>query len=89
MISPNGYTHVGYIHDLGGQGVASSSNNGVNWTTSQAGPNPSSSADLLDKNHMTVDKIREVPMLTGYTMHGRLLLQEVQITVQDRTCLVK
>jgi len=56
VIAPNGFMHVGYIHDGGGQGVASSSNNGVNWTTSQAGPNPSSSADLLDKNHMTADK---------------------------------
>ncbi|MBN8546878.1 MAG: T9SS type A sorting domain-containing protein [Ignavibacteria bacterium] len=61
VIAPNGYMHVGYIHNSGGQGVATSSNNGVNWTTSQAGANPSSSADLLDKNHMTADKVPGSP----------------------------
>jgi len=61
VIAPNGYMHVGYIHNNGGQGVASSSNNGTNWTTSQPGAAPSSSADLLDKNHMTADKVPGSP----------------------------
>ncbi len=61
VIAPNGYMHVGYIHNNGGQGVASSSNNGANWTTSQAGAAPASSADLLDKNHMTADKVAGSP----------------------------
>ncbi len=56
VIGPNGYLYMGYIRNAGGQGVSVSTNNGVNWTSYTAGADPSSSSDLLDKNHLWVDK---------------------------------
>lgn len=55
VIGPNGYFYIGYIRSGGGQGVSVSTNNGATWTNYIAGADPSSS-DLLDKNHLWVDK---------------------------------
>lgn len=55
-IGTDGKFFVGYISDPGGQGVARSTNNGTNWTVHTVSPGPSSSSDLLDKNHLMVDK---------------------------------
>ncbi|QQS35331.1 MAG: exo-alpha-sialidase [Ignavibacteriales bacterium] len=56
VIGPNGNFYMGYIRDAGGQGVSVSTNNGLTWSSYTAGADPSSSADLLDKNHLWVDK---------------------------------
>lgn len=59
VIGPNGNFSVGFIDggtNDGGQGVAVSSNNGATWSRYVAGPRPVSSSDLLDKNHLMVDK---------------------------------
>lgn len=50
-IGTNGYFYEGYITLAGGMGVATSTNNGANWTTSVA-----SSMTSDDKNHLMVDK---------------------------------
>jgi hypothetical protein len=50
-IGPNGYFYEGYITLAGGMGVATSTNNGTNWTSSIV-----SSASSDDKNHLMVDK---------------------------------
>jgi hypothetical protein len=56
VIGLNGNFYMGYIRDAGGQGVSVSTNNGSTWTSYIAGTDPSSSSDLLDKNHLWVDK---------------------------------
>ncbi len=64
VIGLNGYFSVGFIDagtNDGGQGVAVSSNNGATWSRYVAGPRPVSSADLLDKNHLMVDKKASSP----------------------------
>jgi hypothetical protein len=55
VIGPNGYFYIGYIRNGGGQGVSVSTNNGASWSNYVAGADPSS-GDLLDKNHLWVDK---------------------------------
>ena len=50
-IGTNGYFYEGYITLAGGMGVATSTNNGSNWTTSVV-----SSLSSDDKNHLMVDK---------------------------------
>lgn len=55
VIGPNGNFYIGYIRSGGGQGVSVSTNNGSTWTNYIAGADPSSS-NLLDKNHLWVDK---------------------------------
>ena len=56
VIGLNGNFYMGYIRDAGGQGVSVSTNNGSTWSSYIAGTDPSSSSDLLDKNHLWVDK---------------------------------
>ena len=56
VIGQNGNFYMGYIRDAGGQGVSVSTNNGSNWSSYIAGTDPSGSSDLLDKNHLWVDK---------------------------------
>lgn len=56
VIGPNGNFYMGYIRNAGGQGVSVSTNNGNTWTSYTAGADPSGSSDLLDKNHLWVDK---------------------------------
>ncbi|MFQ5582841.1 MAG: sialidase family protein, partial [Calditrichia bacterium] len=51
-INLNGRYYVGYISDPGGQGVASSDDEGQTWTAHTVAPNP---GQLADKNHMWVD----------------------------------
>lgn len=55
VIGLNGNFYMGYIRSSGGQGVAVSTNNGLTWTQSTAGADPGGS-NLLDKNHLWVDK---------------------------------
>lgn len=55
VIGPNGNFYIGYIRSGGGQGVSVSTNNGATWSNYIAGADPSAS-DLLDKNHLWVDK---------------------------------
>ncbi|NUN09402.1 MAG: T9SS type A sorting domain-containing protein [Ignavibacteriaceae bacterium] len=58
-IGTNGNFFVGFIDggaNDGGQGVAVSTNNGGNWGRYVVAPKPASTADLLDKNHLVVDK---------------------------------
>jgi hypothetical protein len=50
-IGTNGYFYEGYISGTGGMGVATSTNNGANWTTSTV-----SAMSSDDKNHLMVDK---------------------------------
>lgn len=56
VIGLNGNFYMGYISSGGGQGVSVSTNNGVTWSSYLAGANPPGSNDLLDKNHLWVDK---------------------------------
>jgi hypothetical protein len=56
VIGLNGNFYMGYIRNAGGQGVSVSTNNGSSWSSYTAGTDPSSSSDLLDKNHLWVDK---------------------------------
>ncbi|NCS88441.1 MAG: hypothetical protein GW789_06835, partial [Ignavibacteria bacterium] len=59
VIGTNGYFYEGFIDggsNDGGQGVARSTDNGATWTRYVVGAAPSGFNDLLDKNHMTVDK---------------------------------
>jgi hypothetical protein len=56
VIGPNGYFYMGYIRNAGGQGVSVSTNNGLTWSSYIAGNDPSGIYDLLDKNHLWVDK---------------------------------
>jgi len=59
VIGTNGYFYEGFIDggsNDGGQGVARSTDNGATWTRYVVGAAPSGISDLLDKNHMTVDK---------------------------------
>ncbi|MCS7053797.1 MAG: T9SS type A sorting domain-containing protein [Ignavibacterium sp.] len=53
VIGTNGYFYIGYISSSSGQGIARSTNNGLNWTTYTVAPNPGS---LADKNHLAIDK---------------------------------
>lgn len=58
-IGTNGFIYTGYIDagtNDGGQGVAVTTNNGVNWSRYVVGPKPPGASDLLDKNHLVVDK---------------------------------
>ncbi len=55
VIGPNGYFYIGYIRNGGGQGVSVSTNNGTSWNNYVAASDPGS-GDLLDKNHLWVDK---------------------------------
>lgn len=58
-IGTNGNFYVGFIDggaNDGGQGVAVSTNNGTNWSRYIVAPKPPSTSDLLDKNHLVVDK---------------------------------
>lgn len=61
VIAPNGNFYMGFIRNGGGQGVAVSSNNGSTWTSYIAGADPSGFNDLLDKNHLWVDKHETSP----------------------------
>lgn len=59
VISHTGVLWEGFIDsgtNDGGQGVAVSTNNGVTWSRYVSGPAPAGLSDLLDKNHMMVDK---------------------------------
>lgn len=59
VIGPEGNMYVGFIDggsNLYGQGVAVSTNNGTSWSRYVVSPKPASSSDMLDKNHMYVDK---------------------------------
>lgn len=60
VIGVDGRFYVGYIASNSGQGIAVSTNNGVNWTTHQVAPNPGS---LADKNHLYVDKSPTSPFV--------------------------
>ncbi|MGB5287522.1 MAG: sialidase family protein, partial [Ignavibacteriaceae bacterium] len=53
VIGTDGRFYENYITNSLGQGVAVSTNSGVNWTTHVVAPNPGS---LADKNHYMVDK---------------------------------
>ncbi|MBZ0199893.1 MAG: T9SS type A sorting domain-containing protein [Ignavibacteriaceae bacterium] len=59
VIGTNGYFYEGFI-DAGandaGQGIARSTDNGASWTRYVVGNAPPGINDLLDKNHLTVDK---------------------------------
>ncbi|MEJ5263417.1 MAG: hypothetical protein WHT45_12090 [Ignavibacterium sp.] len=55
VIGPNGNFYIGYIRSGGGQGVSVSTNNGSTWSNYTAAADPGS-GDLLDKNHLWVDK---------------------------------
>jgi len=60
VIGPNGNFYIGYIRSGGGQGVSVSTNNGISWSNYVAAADPSS-GDLLDKNHLWVDKKNSSP----------------------------
>jgi len=60
-IGANGNFYIGYISAAGGQGVGVSTNNGVNWSPYTVAPGPSGFNDLLDKNHLMVDKLPTSP----------------------------
>jgi hypothetical protein len=60
VIGLDGKFYENYISGPGGQGVAVSTNNGVNWNTYTVAPNPGS---LADKNHFMVDKHPTSPNL--------------------------
>jgi hypothetical protein len=60
VIGQDGKFYENYISGPGGQGVAVSTNNGVNWSTYTVAPNPGS---LADKNHFMVDKTPSSPYL--------------------------
>ncbi|MGQ9642968.1 MAG: hypothetical protein ACUVT3_03820, partial [Ignavibacterium sp.] len=60
VIGPNGYFYIGYIRNGGGQGVSVSTNNGTSWSNYVAAADPGS-GDLLDKNHLWVDKKTSSP----------------------------
>ncbi len=51
VIGTNGYFYEGYITNSYGMGVAKSTNNGANWTSSVVSPGSND-----DKNHLMVDK---------------------------------
>lgn len=55
VIGLNGNFYMGYIRSAGGQGVSVSTNNGTTWTSYTAGADPGT-GNLLDKNHLWVDK---------------------------------
>ncbi|MBV6513433.1 MAG: hypothetical protein FMNOHCHN_02965 [Ignavibacteriaceae bacterium] len=58
-IGTNGLIYTGFIDagtNDGGQGVAVTSNNGTSWSRYVVGPRPPGASDLLDKNHLVVDK---------------------------------
>jgi len=58
-IGTNGNFYIGFIDagsNDGGQGVAVSTNNGTTWSRYVVGAAPSGYNDLLDKNHLWVDK---------------------------------
>ncbi|MBS4060847.1 MAG: hypothetical protein KG029_10645, partial [Bacteroidetes bacterium] len=52
VIGWNGRWYINYISSPGGQGIAYSDNNGINWTARIISPNPGS---LADKNHLWID----------------------------------
>ncbi len=58
-IGTNGNFYMGFIDggaNDGGQGVGVSTNFGSTWQRYVVAPKPPSTSDLLDKNHLTVDK---------------------------------
>lgn len=55
VIGLNGNFYMGYIRNARGQGVSVSTNNGSTWSSYIAGADVSS-PNLLDKNHLWVDK---------------------------------
>ncbi|MCL6495329.1 MAG: glycoside hydrolase [Ignavibacterium sp.] len=60
VIGPNGNFYIGYIRSGGGQGVSVSTNNGTTWSNYVAAADPGS-GNLLDKNHLWVDKKTSSP----------------------------
>jgi hypothetical protein len=56
VIGTNGYLYEGYIHSNGGQGVSYSTNNGTTWSSAIISLSGTGFNDLLDKNHMWIDK---------------------------------
>ncbi|HRI47318.1 MAG TPA: sialidase family protein, partial [Ignavibacteriaceae bacterium] len=59
VIGTNGNFYLGFIDggsNYGGQGVAVSTNNGTNWIRHVVAPAPAGTNDLLDKNHLWIDK---------------------------------
>jgi hypothetical protein len=60
VIGQDGRFYENYITNSYGQGVAVSTNNGVNWTTHTVAPNP---GQVADKNHYMVDKTPTSPYL--------------------------
>jgi len=58
VIGNNGFFYENYITNSLGQGIAISTNSGVNWTTHVVAPNPGS---VADKNHAMVDKTSGSP----------------------------
>ncbi len=60
VIGLDGRFYENYITSSSGQGVAVSTNSGVNWNTYTIAPNPGS---LADKNHFMVDKHPTSPYL--------------------------
>ncbi|WP_337873175.1 sialidase family protein [Ignavibacterium sp.] len=62
VIGPNGNFYIGYIRSGGGQGVSVSTNNGLTWSNYTAFADPGS-GDLLDKNHLWVDKQSSSPYI--------------------------
>lgn len=63
VVGANGNFYLGFITSGGGQGIARSTNNGASWTNYTVAADPSSSSDLLDKNHMMIDKKTGSPYL--------------------------
>ncbi|MCE1189283.1 MAG: T9SS type A sorting domain-containing protein [Ignavibacteria bacterium] len=59
VVTRNGNFYIGFIDggtNSGGQGIAVSTNNGANWTRYIVTNKPTSSSDMLDKNHLTGDR---------------------------------
>ncbi len=62
VIGSDGRLYENYISNSYGQGVAVSTNNGVNWNTYTIAPNP---GQLADKNHFMVDKTPSSPYVNS------------------------
>lgn len=83
-INLNGRYYIGFIDNAMGQSVSYSDDDGATWTVSKAASAPSGFGNMLDKNHLWVDKSPTSPnkgnLYDAFTTFGGSNDSEIGIT---------
>ena len=85
LINLTGRYYIGYINNAMGQSVSYSDDDGQTWTVSVAANAPSGGGNMLDKNHLWVDKSPTSPfkgyLYDAFTTFGGSFDSEIGLTV--------